>query len=182
MKNILFAFLILTFISTAAESEQRYKVGIFGGFSRVDYASGLPDRFEDADDTRWGAYTGLTGGLGLTQGEIDTGLEVTPIYLLSGVEGSQLHSLMLPVFGTASVGSGSKLVAGLGTGPILTDMFKTDDFGWGIFAKLSAMLNTSEDYGGNIGPQVQIFTDISTSGENIRGLLFGLNYETFITR
>lgn len=179
--------IIVLFITSAVScnqsfAEQKYKVGIFGGFSYLDFAGGLPERFEGEDDTRWGAYTGLTGGIKVSEGAIDTGLELTPMYLLSGVDGgSQIHTMMVPFFGTISAGSNNKLVAGAGTGPLLTDMYRSNDFGWGIFGKLSALLSTSEDYGGNIGPQIQIFTDVTTTGQNIWGLLFGLNYETFLT-
>lgn len=184
MKHSIFLSIIFLFFSAAPiYAQSDYKAGIFGGYSFLDFDGGLPDRFEGSDDSRSGGYTGLVAGRRLGFENYSIFIELSPTYILSSVEGSsQIHSFLLPAYLTVSTGNNPQFSLGAGTGPMVTDLYDTNDFGWGVFGKTSALFTLKKNSTGRIGPEVQVFTDLSTSGQNIKGLLIGLRYETSIFR
>jgi len=181
MNRYLLIFIILSFIPIQnSHARKPYKFGLFGGFSYVDYGGGFPDRFEGSSDTTWGAYTGITGGLRFLDGFARPGIELSPQYVMSAVDSFfQMHNIFIPLYGTLTFGQKTKIDIGAGTGPMFLDLYRENNTGWGVFGKFAALFPVREDFGGHFGPHVQIFTDLTTPGDNIWGILFGLSFEMF---
>lgn len=179
MRYILVMLSITLICAGTAGAELPHRYGIFGGFSAIDYGGGFPERFQGvANERNYGAYTGFTAGYYFSDGDVRPGIDFSPQYVLSGVDSFfQIHNIFLPVYATLSLGHNIKYDLGVGTGPMFLDMFRDNDFGWGIFARASTLFPALEDYGGRVGPDVQFFTDLTTSGDNIWGVLLGIRFE-----